>query len=259
MRWKYYAKLWLCYMRIGLLCMTQYPADTCGFIGILAVASVTGGLGTWGFYEICLLFSMCAVIEAIGQAFFDNVWSIDKMIRWGGMDVFLIRPASTFVQMLGQVVHFQAVLSMVVYVGILVWSIHGIGLSMGVREIVLLIEYVICGTIINSGIYTIFNCLNFWIVQGDDIAVLVQTCREFVKYPLQVFPAAILQVFPAAIQGFFTYILPLGFVAYYPVLGLLGRTDMPVMILLPCVAALVAGIASVIWRLGLKGYNSTGT
>ena len=78
MRWKYYAKLWLCYMRIGLLCMTQYPADTviwlismivreaCGFIGILAVASVTGGLGTWGFYEICLLFSMCAVIEAIG-------------------------------------------------------------------------------------------------------------------------------------------------------------------------------------------------
>lgn len=31
------------------------------------------------------------------------------------------------------------------------------------------------------------------------------------------------------------------------------------MILLPCVAALVAGIAAVIWRLGLKGYNSTGT
>ena len=54
------------------------------------------------------------------------------------MDVFLIRPASPFVQMLGQVMHFQAVLSMVVYVGILVWSIHGIGLSVGVREIVLL-------------------------------------------------------------------------------------------------------------------------
>ena len=122
---------------------------------------------------------------------FDNVWSIDKMIRRGEMDVFLIRPASPFVQMLGQIMHFQAVLSMVVYVGILAWSIHGIGLSVGVREIVLLVEYVIFGTVINSGIYTIFNSLNFWIVQGDDIAVLVQTCREFVKYPLQVFPAAI--------------------------------------------------------------------
>ena len=57
-------------MRIGFLCMTQYPADTmiwfismiireaCGFVGILAVAGVTGHLGDWGIYEICLLFSM---------------------------------------------------------------------------------------------------------------------------------------------------------------------------------------------------------
>lgn len=250
-------------MRIGFLCMTQYPADTmiwfismvireaCGFIGIVALASVGGGLGTWSMYEICLLFSMCAVIEAIGQAFFDSVWAIDKMIRRGELDVFLIRPASPFIQVLGQVMHFQAILSMGVYVGIFTWAAHGIGLHIGGREIVLLIEYVICGTVINSGIYTIFNSLNFWIVQGDDIAVLVQTCREFVKYPLQ--------VFPAAIQGFFTYILPLGFVAYYPVLGLLGKTRMPVMVLLPCVAALVAVIASVIWHMGIKGYNSTGT
>ena len=176
MRMKYYAKLWLRYMRIGFLCMTQYPADTmiwfismiireaCGFVGILAVAGVTGHLGDWGIYEICLLFSMCAVIEAMGQAFFDNVWAIDKMIRRGEMDTFLVRPASPFIQMLGQVMHFQAILSMAVYVGILVWSIRGIGLSIGVREIILLIEYIICGTMINSGIYTIFNTLNFWIV-----------------------------------------------------------------------------------------------
>ena len=76
----------------------------------------------WGIYEICLLFSMCAIIEAIGQAFFDEVWAIDKMIRRGEMDTFLVRPASPFIQMLGQVMHFQAILSMAVYVGILVWS-----------------------------------------------------------------------------------------------------------------------------------------
>ena len=62
--------------------------------------------------------------------------------------------------------HFQAILSMAVYVGILVWSIRGIGLSIGVREIILLIEYIICGTMINSGIYTIFNTLNFGLYRG---------------------------------------------------------------------------------------------
>ena len=33
------------------------------------------------------------------------------------MDTFLVRPASPFIQMLGQVMHFQAILSMAVYVG----------------------------------------------------------------------------------------------------------------------------------------------
>src|SRR5699024_8061214 len=93
MRLRYYGRLWKAYMRIGLLTTTQYPADTviwiismllreaAGFVGILAIASVMGSLGAWSFYEICLLFSMCAVIEAISMAFFDNVWSIDSMIR----------------------------------------------------------------------------------------------------------------------------------------------------------------------------------
>lgn len=263
MRIRYYAKLWLRYMRIGFLSMTQYPTDTviwfisiiireaCGFIGITALAGAAGEIGKWGFYEIAMLFSMCAVIEAIGQLFFDNVWRMDKMIQRGEMDVYLIRPASIFIQMLGQLFHFQAIFSLMVYVGIFLWSVHGIGLVIAGKELILLIEYVICGTIINSGIYTIFNSLNFWIVQGDDIAVLVQTCREFVKYPLQ--------IFPIGLQGFFTYILPLGFVAYYPVLALLGQTKIPVMLLLPCVAAVVALIASGIWCMGVKGYNSTGT
>lgn len=263
MRFGYYKKLWIAYMRVGILTMTQYPADTIiwlismiireasGFIGILTIANVMGQMGAWNLYEICLLFSMCAVIEAIGQAFFDNVWSIDSIIRRGEMDVYLIRPASPFVQMLGNRIHFQAVLSMTVYVGIFIWSALGAGVVFGIHTWVVLMEYLVCGTVINSGIYTIFNSLNFWIIQGGDLAVLVQTCREFVKYPLH--------VFPAVIQGFFTYFLPLGFVAYYPALCITRKTKMPVEILMPLVAFIVAGIASVIWRLGLKSYNSTGT
>lgn len=262
-RIRYYTELWIAYMRVGFLTMTQYPADTViwiismlvreasGFVGILAIAGVTGGLGSWNLYEICMLFAMCAVIEAAGQAFFDCVWSIDSMIRRGEMDVFLTRPASPFIQMLGQRMHFQAVLSMMVYIGIFVWAAGQDGLQIGGKQVILLAEYVIFGTMINSGIYTIFNSLNFWIVQGEDIAVLVQTCREFVKYPLQ--------VFPAVIRGFFTFILPLGFVAYYPAMALFGKTELPVTLLLPVVAAVVFLLASAVWRLGIRGYNSTGT
>lgn len=262
-RLKYYYVLWCAYMRVGLLTMMQYPADTIiwivsmlireasGFIAIITLVQITGDLGNWSFYEICLLFSMSAIIEAIGQAFFDCVWSIDRAVQRGDIDVYLIRPASPFIQLLGQVMHFQALLSMLIYVLIFLWAAFNTGINFHVREILMMIEYIICGTIINSGIYTIFNCLNFWIVQGDDIAVLVQTCREFTKYPLH--------IFPNFIKGFFTYLLPLGFVAYYPALYLLNKTTIPVQILLPAVASLVFALGSILWRMGIKGYNSTGT
>ncbi|WP_349944471.1 ABC-2 family transporter protein [Lacrimispora sp. BS-2] len=260
---KYYSILWGAYMKVGLLTMIQYPADTIiwiismlireasGFIAVTTLVYLVGGLGNWSFYEVCLLFSMSAIIEAIGQTFFDCVWSIDHAIQKGDMDVFLIRPASPFIQLLGQVIHFQALLSMLVYFFIFIWASLHIGIKFQVREILMVIEYVICGTIINSGIYTIFNCLNFWIIQGDDIAILVQTCREFTKYPLH--------IFPQFINVFFTYLLPLGFVAYYPALYLLNKTTIPINILLPVVAAFVSIIGSTLWRRGIKGYNSTGT
>lgn len=92
-RVSYCLRLWRAYLRVGFLTMTQYPADTVillismlvreasGFVGILAIVGVTGGMGNWNVYEVCILFSMCAVIEAIGQAFFDNVWGMDHMMR----------------------------------------------------------------------------------------------------------------------------------------------------------------------------------
>lgn len=262
-RLKFYIRLWCGYMRIGVLVLVQYPADTviwiasmllreaAGFLGIVTIANVAGGLGNWNLYEICLLFSMCAIIEAIGQAFLDNVWGIGGQVRRGRMDVILVRPASPFVQMLGQRFHFQAVLSMLVYGAVMVWAMSNLHIRAGVGTILFLVEFVICATIINTGIYTIFNSFDFWIVQGEDIASFIQTCREFAKYPVV--------VFPAMVRSFFTYIIPFGFVGYYPAAYLAGKAGMEVVFLLPVCAGAVALAASLLWRLGIGSYNSTGT
>lgn len=259
----YYMRVCKAYLRIGFVTLVQYPADTViwilsmllreasGFIGIITIASVAGGLGNWGIYEICILFSICAIIEAIGQAFLDCVWNISSSIRKGKLDVILVRPASPFVQLLGQRVHFQAVITMVIYIGILAYSMRQLGISGGVGTILFLLETIICGMLINTGLYTIFNSLNFWIVNGNDVAELVLTCREFAKYPLS--------VFPMMIRTFFTYMIPFGFMGYYPVAFLTGKTGAWVIWAMPLAAFGVASVAGLLWKAGLRGYNSTGT
>ena len=83
------------------------------------------------------------------------------------------------------------------------------------------------------------------------MAVLVQTCREFAKYPIG--------AFPGVIRTIFTYVLPFGFVGYYPAAYLTGKTGSWVLAGLPLSAVAVAAVAAVFWRLGSRAYDSTGT
>lgn len=262
-RIKYYTKLWIGYQHMGISTMTQYPLDTfiliismllreaSGFIGVFAIANVAGGIGNWHTYEICLLFSMCAIIESIGQTFFDNVWGISYLVREGQMDKMIVRPASIFFQMICDAIHMQAIISMFIYISIMIYSMKRLGISCSVGLILFLMEFIICGSVINTGIYMVFNCLDFWVVQGKDVAVLIQTCREFVKYPIG--------VFPGVIRIIFTYVLPFGFVGYYPAAYILGKTGNWVLWGMPLCALAVSIVAGLFWRFGTKSYNSTGT
>lgn len=258
----YYIRLWGSFMRIGFLVLVQYRADTVimiismllreasGFIGVVTIANVTGGLGSWNVYEICLLFSMCALIESISQSFFDCVWELERHIRKGTLDVLLVRPASPFFQVLGQRFHFTGLFCLVTYTGIMFWSMGRLRIPFHAGTILFLLEFIVCATIINSGIYTIFNSMNFWLVQGEQLAEFVQTCREFAKYPLS--------VFPVMIRNFFTFMIPFGFIGFYPAAYLSGKAGAEILVFMPLSALAVAAVAASIWKAGLKSYNSAG-
>lgn len=261
-RISFYFRLICRYMRMGALRMAQYPADTIimfismvlrecmGLIGILAITMIRGELGGWNIYKILLMFSMCAMTEAISMAFFDGVWSLDSEIREGTMDMYYVRPASIFVQILGAVQHYPALISFFLYFGLMVFAWLQLEISITLIKAVFLIEFFVCGVIINTGIYTIFNCMNFWIVQGEDIAQLVHTCREFAKYPLH--------IFPRFIEVIFTFMIPFGFIGYYPTIFLCGKEDIKIMVSMLITAILVLVGAWGIWKKGVRSYESTG-
>ena len=114
-----------------------------------------------------------------------------------------------------------------------------------------LVEAILLGTVINTAIYLFFNCLNFWIVQANEVASLIQTLRQFGKYPITVFPFFIRLILTGGI--------PFGFVAYYPAAYLLGKTSLPVPWLLVVEGVITVAVAGMLWRRGLRSYNSTGT
>lgn len=262
-RMKYYARVYRSFLRLGLLKITQYPVDSmismfsiiareaAGFLGVFAIANAVGALGGLSIYGITLIYSLGAMTEAFSRGLFDNVWSVSSYIRKGGMDIFLIRPAGVLFQLLGDRMQFESVISFVVPFGLMLMSMGKLGIGYSAKVVLFLLEFMIFGVVLNSSLYLIFNCVNFSLVQGNEIADLAQTFREFAKYPIH--------IFPALLQAFFTYILPFGFIGYYPAMYLMGKTDLYVPFVMPFVTLGVVCVAAGIWRLGMKSYDSTGT
>lgn len=260
----HYIELTKAFLHFGVCKFVEYPLnavislismllrEVTGFVGIFLIAQTIGGFGGWNMYEICVLFAMAMIPEALGQAFFDMVWSIGFIgIRLGILDVFLVRPAPVLLQMLFFEMHFQALISVLAGGALFIYGFLGAGGTFTIGNILFMLEAVLLGTVINTAIYLFFNCLNFWVVQANEVASLIQTLRQFGKYPMTAFPVFVKIVLTVGI--------PFGFVAYYPAAYLLGKISLPMPWLLAAAGVVTVTIAGTAWKFGLKSYNSIGT
>lgn len=262
-RLKYYLKLEKAYFRLGIYTFIEYPLDSLiwmvsmiireavGFLGIVIIIDKLGDIGNWNIYELCLMFALSMIPESLGQILFDSVWNIGGYVRKGVFDNFLVKPASILFQLHGQRFNFQAVITLIAAAILYFYSWMNIQVFLAIDKILFLFEFVVFGTILNSCIYLLFNCLNFWFVQSDDVAEVVQIFRQFAKYPLL--------IFPKIISICLTYIVPFGFISYYPACYILEKIDTNIPILLLIVTVIVFIITIGVWHMGIKGYNSTGT
>jgi ABC-2 type transport system permease protein len=73
-----------------------------------------------------------------------------------------------------------------------------------------------------------------------------------------------MHIYPDMLRRFFTYIIPVIFIGYYPTLAIFEIPDpfnMPhwIAYIAPLIGLGSLGIASIFWRFGIKHYQSTGT
>jgi len=134
---------------------------------------------------------------------------------------------------------------------------HLLSLEWTVAKAVVLALSLVSGIGIFFSIFVISAVFCFWVVQGKEATHVVTYGGDFMSgYPLD--------LFHGWLRRFATFIIPLAFVNYYPVLFLLDRSDpfgLPdwVRLASPAVAVALALVARWAWRLGVRQYQSTGT
>lgn len=227
------------------------------FVAIWALFQRFDSIQGWTFYEIAVFYGMISIAFSINDTLTRGFDIIGRLIRSGEFDRYLLRPRSTILQLLG----YEFTLkrfgrfsqgALILWIGIthlhLVWT---------PPKMLMMLWAILGASALFMGLIIIQATIAFWTIESLEIMnVLTYGGIETAQFPLTVY----LPWF----RKFFTFIVPLACVNYFPILLILEKSDplgtTPVFQALSPLAGFLFLLAGrQFWSIGLRHYTSTGS
>lgn len=211
------------------------------------------GLAGWSFGEVLFIFGAFQVVTSLFYLFFPwTLWFSDHYLVRRGLDVILVRPLPPFLQVMaeGAGAGLSELTGVVLGAGIIAFASQAIGWQPTITDLALFILALFCGMLILGGMFTSLAMFGFWAKTTNSAATPLMEILEFGQYPLT--------IYPSWLRWAFTFLLPLGFVAFVPSAMVLGREARTWVGFGWLWALGIWAFAVLVWRRGLRRYESAG-
>jgi ABC-2 type transport system permease protein len=227
------------------------------FLGLWALFARFGGLRGWSLAEAAMFYGMISITFSIGDAFARGFDVFATIVKAGDFDRLLVRPRSTALQLIGQELTLRRAGRLIQGAAVLAWAIPELGLAWSMSEGALVLLTIIGGVCLFTGLVILQATSAFWTTESLEVwNAFTYGGVSMSQYPLTIYRDRFRQ--------FFTYLIPLACVNYFPVVALMGREDplgTPVAFQwLAPIAGVVFLIGSLqVWKIGVRHYRSTGS
>jgi len=237
----------------------QFSATAIEIAGVWALFSRFGSLEFWSFEEVCLFYGVVNVAFAIADGLatgFDRFGS--DYIRTGNFDRVLVRPRGIVLQLLGHELALRRVGRLLQGLLVLGWAMHQLEFSINILTLSYLVITIASGACLFLGLFVFQATLSFWSVESLEVMnTMTYGGVQTTQYPIS--------IYEDWFRKFFTFIVPLACVAYFPILVLLDKTD-PLgtsywfQLFSPLAGFLFLSVALAMFRyIGVAHYTSTGS
>jgi len=236
----------------------QFLATIIEFVGIWAMFDRFRALRGWSLGEVAMFYGVVnmafALADAVARGF--DVFGA-QFVKTGNFDRVLLRPRSAALQIFGfefRLTRVGRLLQGAIVLGI---ATHLLKLDWQWTDFALIAFAVAGGVALFSGLVMLQATLSFWTVESLEITnTLTYGGVAAAQYPLEIYASWFRQ--------FFIFIVPLGCIAYFPVVGVLHRPDplgAPEWFLYasPLAGFAFLALSFLAWRYGVRRYTSTGT
>ena len=264
----YYIDVMFTYMKMAVMCMLEYPAMMIGWlisnpiqfiVGFATIKFVVQEFGTingWDYGQLAFLYGLSVMSHALSMIFFVQGWFMGWFVVEGDFDRYLTRPLSVPFQFFFTNINIWGLTDLVPGILVFTYGCIKVGFSFSLLNIVLIIAMLIGATCIRGGVYIMLGATSFYTRSTTDFGPFCQEIFDkTTMYPMS--------MYPETLQFILTYIIPIGWVAFYPTSALLLKNGMLASNIITVFLTLVIGIITTlvsmgIFKIGLRRYESAG-
>src|SRR5687767_13015171 len=209
-------------------------------------------LAGWSFMEMVFIYAFYLIAISPMQILFDNTWRLRQDVRTGNFLKYYFRPLNMMFYYMSEVFDLKGVTQLVAGIMLLIYSAIQLGIQWTLLKLILLPLTLFGASLVMISIIVSAGCAAFWITNSFPVLGLAWKLREFSPYPMG--------IFDGAFRFTFTFVLPIGFVAYYPSQMFLRPEDIsPLLYLSPLVGILTFALTYWLWTRGVNAYGGTGS
>lgn len=203
-------------------------------------------------YEVLLTFGIIQFGFSFCETFFRGIDQFDNLIVDGSFDRLLLRPRSILLQTFCEEVSLVKASRLLQSIIVLVIAVINIDVIWNIEKVITLIFMLISSVLVFLSIFILSAAYCFLTVKGLEVRnVFTDGGKHMAQYPIGIFKKGF--VF------FFTYIIPYGFINYYPLLFLLERTNNKLFIISPLITIFYLIPCIFIFNRGVRRYTGTGS
>lgn len=203
-------------------------------------------------YEILLTFSIIQFGFSFNETFFRGIDKFEDLIIKGNFDRLLVKPRNILLQVFCQEIDFMRSSKIIFSIILLIISVINMDVIWTYDKIITLICMLISSVIIFLGIFILAASYCFVTVKGLEIRnIFTDGGKHMAQYPIGIFKKGFFY--------FFTFIIPYGFVNYYPLLYIIGNKTNKLLIISPLITIIYLIPCIIIFYKGVKRYSGTGS
>jgi ABC-2 type transport system permease protein len=208
----------------------------------------TETLGGWGLGELIALLGVFRLVHTMMMALvWPNTEKFNASIRDGSMDYTILQPVNSMFLVTFSRITVWRIWDLALAVILIVVGIDMSGDIITLLTILTFLLLTVSGAIVIYSLWIVLIALTFWFTKFDNNVTILQALLDAGRYPVT--------VYPVWLRVIVTFIIPIAVATTIPLQALRGDLNPGQVVLFFAIGIFSFGIASVVWKAGLKRYS----